>query len=256
MATTHLFERRTLIDVPASEAFAWHLRAGAFERLLPPGDGTRVAERQGRIEDDTMRVVLSVPVLAGIRQRWTIRHEGYVPNHRFVDVMERGPFKSWRHEHRIDPIDEGSCELVDHIEFVLPAGPAGSIVGAPIVRRRLDPMFDHRHAVTVEDLLAHREAALSPLLVQLDGIWPEPLGLQLAAFLSTGGHDVAGDVSIVGATVEARHAIPDVTVTWTGERAVMVVAAAGEPVVVDTNDDPVTTPRIILRSIVRAVAVV
>jgi hypothetical protein len=36
----------------------------------------------------------------------------------------------------------------------------------------------------------------------------------------------------------------------------MVVAAAGEPVVVDTDDDPVTTPRIILRSIVRAVAVV
>lgn len=140
----------SVIQAPADAVFAWHLRDGAFEDLVPPWDRTRVVERSGRIEDDTMRVVLSVPVLGPLRQRWSIRHEGFVPGRSFVDVMERGPFRSWRHTHLVTPVDDGSCRLTDSIDYELPLGRLGEIGGARLVRRRLEKTFEYRHRVTHE----------------------------------------------------------------------------------------------------------
>lgn len=250
MATHQTFERRSRIEAPASEVFAWHLRAGAFERLVPPGDTTRVAERSGRIEDDTMRVVLDVPVLGPIRQRWSIRHEGFIEHRRFVDVMERGPFKAWRHEHLVEPDGFDACELVDHVEYRLPMGGLGRMLGTPIVRRKLTPMFEHRHAITVGDLAAHRAAALDPLLIDLRGAGEHPLGVQLAAFLLTGGHEVAGDVTIVGAELPAAHASADAVVTLDGDEARVIVGTADTLVLLD--GDPVDGPRRVLAAIAAA----
>lgn len=251
MGRTLHFERRSRLGVSSAEAFAWHLRAGAFERLVPPGDGTRVAGRTGRIEDDTMRVELSVPVAGPIRQAWTIRHEGFVDGRRFVDVMEQGPFSSWRHEHLVEPIDEQSCELVDSIHYQLPLGALGATLGRPIVEAKLRPMFDHRHAVTAADLAAHRAAALEPLRVELRGPWAGRLGTQLAAFLSTGGHDVAGQVELVGADLLPAHASPDAVVERGTGRTVRVhsPATGDQPIVVEAADDPVAGPRQVLATI-------
>ena len=143
-----VFQRSVTVAAPASELFAWHLRDGAFEDLVPPWDGTRVVERAGRLEDDSLRVVLSVPVLGPIRQRWSIRHEGFEAGRRFCDVMERGPFRTWHHEHLVEPIDAASSRLTDTIRYELPLGTLGRTVGRPIVERRLARMFDYRHDVT------------------------------------------------------------------------------------------------------------
>lgn len=246
------FERRCRLDVPASDAFGWHLRAGAFERLVPPGDGARVVARSGRLEDDSMRVELSVPILGPIRQRWSIRHEGFEAGRRFVDVMERGPFLSWRHEHLIEPVDGQSCELIDRIRYELPMGALGAAVGRPIVLAKLQPMFEHRHAVTADDLAAHRDAGLELLQVELRGPWSERLGRQVAAFLSTGGHDVAAPVDLAGAGLPESHASPDVVVERGSGRTVRVHGDGGsEPVVVESADDPVAGPRQVLAAIAR-----
>ncbi|MBC7462179.1 MAG: SRPBCC family protein [Thermoleophilia bacterium] len=193
-----VFERRSAMPVAAAELFAWHLRPGAFERLVPPGDGTRVVHRSGSIETNSMRVELSVPVLGPVRQRWMIRHEGYVPDACFADVMERGPFPAWRHEHRAIALDDTHSELHDHIVYDLPLGALGRFAGRPIVELKLAPMFTHRHAVTRDDLAAHAAAGLAPLRIELVDPHGSRAMTQLAAFLLTGGHEVSGDVDIVG----------------------------------------------------------
>ena len=146
------FQRSVTVRAPAQALFDWHLRDGAFEDLVPPGDGTRVVERTGRLEDDSMRVVLSVPVLGPLRQRWTVRHEGFEAGRRFCDVMERGPFPRWHHEHLVTPGDDGWSTLTDTIEYELPLGRLGQLLGGPIVRRRLERTFEYRHAVTRRSL--------------------------------------------------------------------------------------------------------
>ena len=240
-----VFIRRTAIAVPAPELFAWHLRPGAFERLLPPGDGTRITSREGRIEANTMRVQLSVPVLGPIRQTWTIRHEGYVPDERFVDVMERGPFRSWRHEHRAVPTGEGTSELVDRIEYELPLGPAGRIAGRPIVERKLAPMFAHRHAITAGDLALHARLALAPCDIHVTGATDEA-GIQVVALLLTGGHRVTSDGHIEG--YEQPDRAPEaVEVTLTSSSArVRRAGAEQQDRDVSRTGDRVEDPRRIL----------
>ncbi len=248
MGVKHLqrFERRSRIDAPASLVFAWHLRPGAFERLLPPGDGTRVLQRTGSIEADDMRVELQVPVLGPVRQRWVVRHEGYEPGRRFVDVMERGPFRYWRHEHLVEPIGEEACELVDSIEFAVPGGVAGRGIGGRIVRAKLDPMFVHRHAVTRDDVLAISRSLLVPSIVRVER---EPgasvrSAEQVAAFLLLAGHDVrSSTVVIQGVDLHAGAARPDATVLV--RRREFEVAARSARATVEAADD-VAAPRDLL----------
>jgi ligand-binding SRPBCC domain-containing protein len=243
-----VFERRSRIEAPAAELFAWHLRPGAFERLTPPGDGTRVTSRTGRIEDDTFRVELSVPLLGRIRQTWRARHEGYIAGERFIDVMELGPFAFWRHEHRAVPISSRTSELLDHVDYALPLGLFGRIAGQPIVERRLKRMFDHRHAVTAADLAAHQAAALGTLDVRVDGAGHTDLGTQLVAFLLTGGHNVASNATIVGYEPRAFER-PDVQVTLARETA-HVELANGASSTGELTGDPVEDPRRVLAAIV------
>lgn len=249
MAAPLRFLRRSRIPVPAEELFAWHLRPGAFERLCPPGDGTRIAARSGRIEDDTMRVQLSVPVLGPVRQTWHVRHEGYQPGRRFIDVMEKGPFPFWRHEHLVEPIGEHESELVDSIEYRLPLGAVGRRVGEPITLHRLDPMFDHRHAVTLDDLTTHRDLALPALTVVVEGGAGHPLGEQLVAFLLTGGHAVASDVEIAGLDAPRTFADPDATIIL-ADGTVHVVGTTGRAEhAIGAAPDTTVEPRSVLRAL-------
>ncbi|WP_323743447.1 SRPBCC family protein [Agreia pratensis] len=83
---------------------------------------------------------------------WSARHFGIVfrltstvtefdAPHRFVDEQTRGPFASFRHEHRFEP-SEGGSVMIDRLEFAAPFGPLGRIVEkvalAPYLRRLIE----------------------------------------------------------------------------------------------------------------------
>ncbi|HMV51788.1 MAG TPA: hypothetical protein PKD31_28860, partial [Blastocatellia bacterium] len=65
------FEYQSELPVPAGTAYEWHTRPGAFERLLPPWDTTRVVERSDDVQQG--RVVLEVPI-GPATQRWVSDH--------------------------------------------------------------------------------------------------------------------------------------------------------------------------------------
>jgi hypothetical protein len=185
--TRRTFARRTRLEATAEEAFRWHARPGAFERLNPPWDPAVVESRSGGIEEDGARVVLRVGPL---RQRWVAEHHGAVPGRAFHDRQVSGPFALWEHAHRFEPGGPSSCTLEDRIEYALPAGPLGDLVGDRSVRSLLDRMFAYRHRVTADDLAAHaacREG--SPMKVAITGA-SGLLGSGLVPFLTTGGHEV------------------------------------------------------------------
>ena len=85
---------RVSLPVPVAEAFAWHERPGAFERLSPPWERTRILERVGTIRDGD-RVVLSTSSAPGMRIE--VVHHDYVPGRSFSDNMVRGPFARFAH---------------------------------------------------------------------------------------------------------------------------------------------------------------
>lgn len=101
----------------------------------------------------------------GDRVTWRARHFGvwwqmsvriteYEPPSRFVDEQVSGPFGHWRHEHHFQPHDTepGATVMSDLVDFSVPAGVAGRVVGATILRPYLRHLIVVRNAFLVQTL--------------------------------------------------------------------------------------------------------
>ena len=185
---TYTFLRRCELPVPADEAFAWHARPGAFERLLPPWEAATLVKRSGGISDGA---TTEIDVRIGlIPIRWRAEHFGYEEGRQFCDRQVAGPFAAWEHTHAFLPGGASSCTLEDRIEYQPPLGKLGSLLGRRTIQRKLERMFDYRHQVTRADLADHAQYRDRPRMrIAITGAGGL-VGKELTAFLTAGGHEV------------------------------------------------------------------
>jgi uncharacterized protein len=182
------FRKQVRVPVPVGELFAWHERPGAFLRLSPPWDRPEVVSHTGGIRDGA-RVVLRVHA-GPVPTTWTLEHRDYIAGRQFRDVMLEGPFSRWEHTHAFTEAGPQQSVLDDHIVYELPLGGIGDLVGGGFAQRTLARVFAYRHALMLGDLERHAEYADRPRLrVAITGATGF-IGSQLAAFLTTGGHEV------------------------------------------------------------------
>ncbi|WP_221032524.1 TIGR01777 family oxidoreductase [Actomonas aquatica] len=181
---TRVFERRIHLPCTAAEAFAWHERRGAFQRLTPPWEQVEV-EQEGEGEHDGQRAVLRSR-MGPVWVRWVAEHFGYEKDRQFCDRQLAGPFAFWEHTHRFEPAEGGGCWLTDHIEYRLPLEPFSGVAEG-LVEARLDRMFTYRHAVTAADLAGALKRDCGVVVVSgASGL----IGSALVPFLRTQGWTV------------------------------------------------------------------
>jgi len=183
-----VFARRARMPAPARAVFDWHARPGALQRLTPPWERVALVEERGGIENGARKVLrMGRPPFA---LRWVAEHRDYVDGEQFRDVQTAGPFAHWTHTHRVEPDGAEAAWLEDRIEYALPLGALGALLGGAFTRRRLRRMFAYRHRVTAHDVAAHERArgvqAMRILITGASGL----VGTALAPFLTTGGHEV------------------------------------------------------------------
>ena len=154
-----VYQRRTRVAAPLDEVWEFHSRVSGLEALTPGWMNLRVESVTGPdgdpdpgILETGSRIDASMrPFGVGPRQGWTSviveREEGDGSAH-FVDEMEGGPFRHWRHTHRFFA-DGDETVVNDRVEYRLPLGPLGDAVG-PLARIGLEPMFRYRHRKTKE----------------------------------------------------------------------------------------------------------
>ena len=131
-----VFEWHSMMPVPVNELFAYHARPGAFERLAPPWQKLRILEQEGGMKNGG-RVVFKA-YIGPVGKRWVAEMGGYVEGRQFVDRQVEGPFASWEHTHRFLPgVDDGTSELLDHVEYSLPAWRVTDPFGAGPARKQL-----------------------------------------------------------------------------------------------------------------------
>ncbi|GMU55026.1 MAG: hypothetical protein AMXMBFR33_41720 [Candidatus Xenobia bacterium] len=176
---------KTPLEASAEEVFAWHSRPGALQRLLPPWQDVRLEQSQGGLEVGARRT-LSVG-MGPLRVPMRAVHTAYEPGRGFQDVLESGPFRTWKHHHRFYPRDENGSVLEDEVEFSYHGGKLLELLVNPFVIPQLHRMFTFRHRRTRQDL--ERHAGRATLRVGLTGS-SGFLGSGLAAFLESGAHTV------------------------------------------------------------------
>ncbi len=177
------------MPVSPAELFAWHERAGAFERLNPPFDPVEIVERTGGLQVGA-KTVLRMRV-GPVPQTWSAVHTAYEPGVLFRDEQQGGPFRKWVHTHKFEAgPSPGQSVLDDSIEYELPLGAVGELFGGRFAKNKLEVVFAYRHAVTHADLERHAAFAQRPrLTIAITGA-TGLIGSALTAFLTTGGHTV------------------------------------------------------------------
>ena len=214
-----LFEKTSRLSVSAEQAFVWHERPGALERLTPPWERVEVLERHGDGLKPGARVRLRTRS-GPFRVEWIAEHRDYDFGRRFSDTAVAGPFPRWEHVHRFEPLPDGGSELRDQVEYVVPGGAFGRFFLAGWIRRKLEAGFAYRHATTREDLRFSLDHAGSPPLRILVSGASGLIGAALVPFLRTQGHEVFRLVR--------RRASEADEIEWSPETGRVDMARAGE----------------------------
>ena len=182
------FVRSAILPFPTSEVYNWHLRPGAFERLIPPWEDLRPPSRlEGIREGSLVRFTLRK---GPVHLRWEAHHRDFIEGRQFIDEQVKGPFPNWVHTHGFRENGDGACEMEDRIAYALPLGFVGRLLGGPMLRRDLARLFAFRHRRTGQDLARHgRFSTPGPQRIALTGS-SGLVGGSLRAYLCGGGHEV------------------------------------------------------------------
>ncbi len=176
-----------VIPFPTDEVFAWHMRPGALERLLPPWEDVRVISREGGIDDGG---VVRIRGRRGpIKADLTVRHTTFRKDRLFRDEQISGPLQSWVHDHEFEPGGEGGTIVRDRIAWEPPLGAAANIFTRTAIEAELKRFFAFRGRRIAQDMARHALYRGKRLRVAVTGSGGL-IGSALCHFLTTGGHEV------------------------------------------------------------------
>ena len=174
-------------EAPVEDVWSWYDSKGAFRRIMPEWEGIRPVEAGALVNDATTRFKIT---LGPLRPTWVARHHGVVSGEVFNDVMEKGPFGAWDHEHRFVSTSATSSEIHDTIQWKLPFHPLTFWTAPFTVKGRMKQMFAYRTLRVQEDIKRIAQYADQPQQKVLISGSTGLIGMQLCAFLQAAGHQV------------------------------------------------------------------
>ena len=226
MSNLQNYSAEVLLPVPVDEAFAYHERPGALQRLIPPWESVELEHSDGSLAVGS-RVIMKTKIF-GVPVRWVAKHTEYDPPHLFADTQVSGPFASWNHRHEFKSEGDQS-RLRDSIEYEVPLGAVGQFLGDTKARRTIEAMFAYRHRLTRDDLQLHHDRPTAPMTIAISGS-TGMVGTQLSALVTLLGHRVR---SIVRSSSDD----PNDIAAWSGDAETkkfsdvdVVVHLAGKPI--------------------------
>lgn len=138
--------KESIIKATPEKVFAFHALPDAIERLIPPWENAKIIQKAD-ISVVGSRAVIEQKIFGLIPSRWIAEHTKYAPPRLFQDVQISGPFKSWRHNHIIEP-HAGGAVLRDEIEYEPPLWIFGRLAAPLAIEPKIEKMFAYRHQVT------------------------------------------------------------------------------------------------------------
>jgi uncharacterized protein len=143
---SYLLRHATVVKSPLAEVFAFFAQPRNLGVMTPSAMRFRIiGEPPPRMSRD-LEIDYSLHV-AGLPLRWRTRIEEWRPNELFIDSQERGPYRSWWHEHHFRAA--GAQTMVeDRVYYAPPFGSAGHALNALFVGPELSRIFRFRaHAM-------------------------------------------------------------------------------------------------------------
>jgi len=138
VAKLYTLQREQWIPKPPDEVFPFFASTGNLESLTPEWLHFHVISESKAIERGT-KIDYKLRI-HGIPVRWQSEITVWEPPFRFVDEQRRGPYRTWIHEHRFEPRDEGTL-VTDIVRYAVIGGP---LIQRWLVSKDLVRIFDYR----------------------------------------------------------------------------------------------------------------
>lgn len=180
MAKIH---RLTPFPVPTRELYDFHTREGAFERAGPPWKPAQVLKRPASLESGDLVFQIR---MGPIPFTWVARHSDHIEGQQFRDTLASffPGLLSWTHVHRMRPGPDASTSVLED-DVTFRAWPGMTW----LIRAEFERMFDFRARRLPWDAQRHAAWSRPVRRVAITGA-SGMVGTALAAFLSSGGHEV------------------------------------------------------------------
>jgi len=89
----------------------------------------------------------------------------YTRPHHFQDIMMRGMFKTFEHDHYFDELPNGTTLMRDELRFSAPLGPLGWIAETFVLRRYLTGFIEERNQL-IQSVAESAQSVWLPYTVQ------------------------------------------------------------------------------------------
>jgi ligand-binding SRPBCC domain-containing protein len=136
-------QRTQILHVSLEAAWEFFSSPLNLPSLTPPWLNLAV---RGEVPDHMfpgMIIRYGLTPLFNIPATWITEITHVDPPHLFVDEQRFGPYRFWHHQHFFRPLD-GVTEMTDVVHYSLKYGPLGRLMHTPLVRKRLNAIFDFR----------------------------------------------------------------------------------------------------------------
>ena len=130
--------RAAVVPATLEQAFAFFAEAANLERLTPPWLRFRIQTPPPIVMREGTEIDYRIS-LRGLPLPWRSRIDVWEPGVRFVDRQVVGPYRWWRHEHRLERV-AGGTRVTDDVEYL----PRLRLFSRRLVERDLGRIFDYR----------------------------------------------------------------------------------------------------------------
>lgn len=140
-------------QLPINVQIAWQFFSDPrnLPVITPPDLGFEITSGLPEQMYAGMLVSYKVAAAPGIKVSWITEITHVRENEFFVDEQRFGPYRFWHHQHHFKAV-AGGVEMTDLVSYLLPFQPFAKLA-APLVRRRLEYIFDYRYA-TLETIFS------------------------------------------------------------------------------------------------------
>lgn len=138
----------SLINCTLEELFEFHLDSKNITKITPKNTKVTLLSEDTKTYEG--KIVKLKTVKFFIPTYWEVKIEKLQKPDILVDIAMKSPFKYWKHQHLFTQKND-KCELKDIIEYKLPFGIFGKLLGV-FIENDIKNMFDYRHIKTKEIL--------------------------------------------------------------------------------------------------------
>ncbi len=142
------FKHSFVVDAPIGKVWDFYTDLHHLEIITPKEIGFKIIESNSDQITQGQTACLSGKLLTRITWKTKIT---FCKPYTYVDEMDEGPFKHWKHTHDFYKIAENQTRITDEIKFELPCGFIGKLF-EPYTQDRLGKIFVYIQRATIKAL--------------------------------------------------------------------------------------------------------